>query len=759
MRDYELKKLEFNKIKENLKSRIHSTISAEKIENITPLAKEELLQEQAFIHCFSKILKHQNILYDFEDISKSLQKAKIEDSILAVDEVIGIYKILKLIKDVRKTLVSFLDQYDVLNKILKDLGTFQTLEAEIERILDMSGIIKSEASKDLFEIRKEIKSLEKTITEKLEALFQRPDSDILFSEKIITIRQNRYVVPVKTQNVKRIVGIVHGVSSSGFTTYLEPQMVVDLNNKLAMLRSKEEKEIQHILKKLTSLIRERLNRIIDSYETIIRIDIISSKASFGLEYNCNFPKLDDSIELIGARNPIMLMLGQNPVPVDIILKDKRGLVLTGANTGGKTVFLKTLGLCYIMFSHAIPIPVDKESKIPMLDNVFVDIGDEQDISQSLSTFSSHIKNISEILKNINENSLVLLDELGSGTDPMEGSAIGIAILDYLKSQNTFVVVSTHHTPIKLWAINSDYYKPASLMFDEQTLRPLYKALYDSIGQSMGLEVAKRFGLPEIILSEAKKLLNENTLEYQGAMEKLQELTKEYQDKIEALNEHRKELEHLKKKYEDLSKELESQKVKNWENTAKEAKEYLDQIKKEAEEFLTDLKSRASLKDFIKKKQKQIEEIAPKEENQVIEVGDWVDFMGGKGRVLQIRNGKAQVIFGDIKAWINLKDLIKTAKVPKTHTVNMNIERFENKKAGIPELNLTGLSVEEAISKLDKFLDSAYASGVKIAKVVHGMGVVKKAVSDYLSSSSYVVFYREAYPREGGSGATMVYFET
>ncbi len=755
MREYDLKILEFNKIKENLKLRLHSTKSAEELDNIKPFSLDELREELRLVSCFMKLLRQKaNIIYNFNDISKSLKKAAIEESVLGIDEILYIYNVLKLIKDLRKYLVGFLDACDVLNRLLKDLGTFQTLESEIERVLDPAGIIKSDASRDLFEIRKEIKSVEKTITEKLESLFQRPDSDTLFSEKLITVRQNRYVVPVKTQSVKRIVGIVHGVSSSGFTTYLEPQIIVDLNNKLTVLRVEEEKEIQIVLKKLTSFIRERLNRLIESYNTLIKIDIIMAKASFGNEYECVIPSISAELELIGAKNPIMLLLNRSLVPVDIILKEKKGLVLTGPNTGGKTVFLKTLGLCYTMFMHGIPIPVDPKSKIPIFDNVFVDIGDEQDISQSLSTFSSHIKNISEILQNATDKSLILLDELGAGTDPIEGSALGIATLDYIKNINAFVVISTHHTPIKLWAVNSDYYKPATLLFDKDSLRPLYKVVYDTIGQSMGIEVATRFGIPKDIISEAQKLLGENTLEYQGLMEKLNDLVKEYQDKLELVEKHRQEVEVLKQKYDNLLEALEKQKEDAWKDTLKQAQGYLEELKKEGSEFLTDLKSKASLKDFIKKKQEALKKF---EKEEPIEVGDWVEFMGGKGRVLEIRQDKAQVMFGDIKAWIKLKDLSKTAKIPKTHTTNISIERFEGKKAGIPELNLAGLSVEEAISKLDKFLDSAYASGIKTAKIVHGVGVLKKAIYDYLSSSSYVVFYREAYPKEGGSGATMVYF--
>ncbi len=757
MREYEIRKLEFNKIKENLKLRTHSIASADFIENMKPLSKEEISYEHKLVECFMELLKQKgHILYSFDDISKSLKKAMIEESVLGVDEILSIYKVLKIIKDVRKILVSYLDRCDVLNRLLKDLGTFQTLEAEIERTIDPSGIIKSEASRDLLEIRKEIKHVEKTISEKLEALFQRPDSDILFSEKLITLRQNRYVVPVKTQSVKRIVGIVHGVSSSGFTTYLEPQIVVDLNNKLAMLRTEEEREIHIVLKKLTSVIRERANRLIDSFNTLIKIDTLMAKASFGLEYECSIPSFGEYVELLGAKNPIMTILSQSPVPVDIILKDKKGLVLTGPNTGGKTVFLKTLGLCYLMFLHGIPIPVSPKSKLPIFDNIFVDIGDEQDISQSLSTFSSHIKNISEILQNSTENSLILLDELGAGTDPIEGSALGIAILDFLKSLKAFVVVSTHHTPIKLWAVNSDYYTPATLAFDKETLRPLYKVIYGTIGESMGIEVAKRFGIQKEIILEAQKLLGENTLEYQGLMEKLNELTKEYQDKMELLEKHRQELELLKAKYESLVEEMEKAKEKAWENTTKEAREYLEQLKKEAQEFITGLKEKAGLKDFIKQKQEELRKFE-KEEKEPIEVGDWVEFMGGKGRVLEVRQDKAQVMFGDIKAWIKLKDLSKTTKIPKTHTTNISLQRFENKRAGVPEINLTGLSIEEAISKLDKFLDSAFASGVKMAKIIHGLGVLKKAVTEYLSSSSYVIFYRDAYPKEGGQGTTVVYF--
>ena len=757
MREYELKKLEFHKIKENLKLRTHSLASLEYIENIKPIPKEELFLEQKIVDCFMRILKQkENILYNFEDISKSLKKAMIEDSVLGIDEIINIYKVLKIVKILRKFLVDNLDRCDSFNRLLKELGTFQTLEAEIERAIDPSGIVKSEASKDLFQIRKDIKSVEKSITEKLEALFQRPDSDILFSEKLITLRQNRYVVPVKTQSVKRIVGIVHGVSSSGFTTYLEPQVVVDLNNKLATLRVEEEKEINIVLKSITSLIRERVNRLLESFNMLVKIDVLMAKASFGIQYNCSFPSLGEHVELLEVKNPIMVLLSKEPVPVDILLRDKKGLVLTGPNTGGKTVFLKTLGLSYIMFLHGIPIMASNKSKIPIFDSLFVDIGDEQDISQNLSTFSSHIKNVSEVLQNATENSLVLMDELGSGTDPIEGSALGIAILDYIKRLGSFVVVSTHHTPIKLWAVNSDYYEPATLTFDRETLRPLYKVLYGTIGESMGIEIAKRFGIPKDIVEEAQKLLGENTLEYQGLMDKLNQLSKEYQDKMELLEKHREELELLKRKYESLVEQMEKAKENAWKDATKEAEDYLESLKEQSEEFLSGLKEKASLRDFVKQKQGELKKFE-KTTQEPIEVGDWVEFMGGKGRVLEIRQNKAQVMFGDIKAWIKLKDLSKTAKAPKTHTTNISIERFENKKAGILEINLTGLSIEEAISKLDKFLDSAFANGVKMAKVIHGLGVLKKAVLDYLSSSSYVVFYRDAYPKEGGQGTTIVYF--
>lgn len=760
MREYELKKLEFERIKNSLRPFLHSEASSKALDELKFYeSKEDLIEALNILEDLINILKHENELglYNFEDIRPFLKKSILKDSRLFLDEIQEIYKVIKLMKDIKKKLSQFLSNYKNISYFLKNIQQFQLVESEIERVIDPNlGIIREDASRDLSNIKKEIRLVEKSITERLESLFQRPDSDALFSEKIITIRQNRYVVPVRTQNVKRIAGIVHGVSSSGQTTFLEPQIVVELNNKLSMLKSQEETEINKILKKLTEYIGDFANKIISSFEGLIELDIFLAKAKFAIITNSNVIKPSNKIKLLEVRNPIMVLLNKEVVPVDIIF-EKKGVILTGANTGGKTVALKTLGMSYLMFYLGMAIPASKESELVFLDDIFVDIGDEQSIDQSLSTFSSHIVNISNILNSIKSpNTLVILDELGSGTDPLEGSAIGIGILDYLMKKNVYCIVSTHHTPIKSFAISTNYFIPASVMFDKESFNPLYKIIYKSVGQSMAFDIALAYNIPSEIIEKAKEFMGKDNASYKEAVENLESLVNEYREKIESLEKHRLELEALKRKYEELNKELEEVKAKNWEDVLKEAKKFLEDIEKESYSFVKSLKDKLEVKRFISSKMREIEEKMPKISVKV-EVGDWVEFMGGKGRVIEIKGDRAQVVFGDIKAWVNLKDITKTTKAPQVHKPATPI-RLEQKKAGTPEINLLGLSVEEAIAKLEKFLDSAIISDIKVIKIIHGTGsgVLKNAIRDYLEHSSLIKFYREAYPKEGGSGATMVY---
>jgi DNA mismatch repair protein MutS2 len=751
MRERDLERLEFFKVLDKIKEFVHSKATERFVDSIRPIKDSEHLKSEINItRDFMKI--EENVpIYPFDDVEELIKRSSIKDAFLTVEEVLSLLKVIKLIKEVRKAVGSHANEYTNLQAITKNLYLFSTLETLIESSVDPRGFVKDSASEELSRIRQRIRSVEKEIMKRLESLLLRPDASSVFSDKFVAFKNNRYVLPVKTTEAKKIIGIVHGTSSSGFTTYIEPHNVVELNNQLVTLRGEEEDEIKRILRRITSYIGEYSSRLYDAFLTLLKVDFLKAVAKFAQASGGKLIQLGDSIELKSVKHPLLVFLKERVVSVDILLSERRGLLLTGPNTGGKTVALKTLGLCALMFQCALPVPAEESSKLPVFDSIFTDIGDEQNVEQNLSTFSAHISNIVDFLPTVDDKSLVLLDELGAGTDPLEGSALGIGLLEYLRKKGAYVFATTHHTPIKLYAINSDYYTPASVSFNKESLEPTYTIIYNTISESMALEIAKRYGIPDEILRIAQENLPEGSREYITAKENLENYIREYQEKLKELEQDRLELENLKKQQELLLYELERQKEHGWESVLKEAQEYLNQLMKEGEELLSSAKERQKLREFVKEKRKDIERRLKKEE---IKVGDWVELMGSRGRVLEIKEGKAGVSFGGVKAWVSLKDLKKTEPPPKRE--EEGLAGFEIRKGLPSEISLIGMSVDEALRKLELFLEEAYRMGIKSVKVIHGHGVLKRTVEGYLSSSKLVIFHREGYPKEGGAGTSIVY---
>ncbi|MEJ7553581.1 MAG: Smr/MutS family protein, partial [Aquificaceae bacterium] len=490
------------------------------------------------------------------------------------------------------------------------------------------------------------------------------------------------------------------------------------------MREEEEEEVKRILRKLSYMIGEQAQRLMEAFKTLVKVDYLKALAEFSESYGGKFPKIGDHIELLGVKHPLLVFLKEEVVPIDIVIKEKKGLVLTGPNTGGKTVALKTLGLCCLLFQSAIPIPV-QEGTLPVFENIFVDIGDEQSIEQSLSTFSSHITNIAEFLPYVNSKSLVLLDELGAGTDPVEGSALGIAILEYLKGKNSFVLINTHHTPIKVYALNSSYYTPATTLFDKESLKPLYKIVYDAVGESMALFVAQKCGLPQELIEKAKRFLPVGFEEYFTAREILEGYIKEYHEKLGKLQEERERLEKLAIEQEAMLKELENRKREEIRKAVEEVKKRFEEFLLEAEKHMKSLKDRQKLRELFREK---IESVYIKEQEEAIKVGDWVDMFGSKGKVLEIKDDRACVVSGNVKAWVRLSELKRIEQPPEEEQPK---KVYEIKKSLPSEINLIGFSVQEALTKLELFLQEAHSMGIKVVKVIHGYGTLKKAVQEFL----------------------------
>ncbi|MCS6957368.1 MAG: endonuclease MutS2 [Aquificaceae bacterium] len=748
MRERDLIKLEFFQLLERIKVYANSKATERFIDNTRPTTEKQALEDTIrLVEDFMKVSKNLN-LYNFEDAEDLIKRTSIKDYVITVEEALTLLKIMRLVKELRKSLGEKVQEYKSLAQLTKSLYLFNSLESAIESVVDPRGFVKDSASEDLKDIRSKIRDTEKEILKRLESVFSRPDADRVFSDKFVAYKNGRYVLPVKTSEVKKIVGVVHGTSSSGFTTYVEPQSVIELNNRLATLRDEEEDEVKRILRNLTSYIGEQSHKLLEAFRTLVRVDYLYALSRFSEEYHGKFPKIGNHVELIGVRHPMLVFIREDTVPVDIVIKGKRGLLLTGPNTGGKTVALKTLGLCSLLFQSGIPIPVE-EATLPIFEKIFVDIGDEQSIEQNLSTFSSHMTNIAEFLPFVDDKTLVLLDELGSGTDPVEGSALGIALLEYLREKRAFTFATTHHTPIKVYALNSDYYTPASTLFDKESLKPLYKIVYDAVGESMAFVVAQRCGVPEEVVRKAREFLPSGFEEYFTARQTLEEYIQEYREKLKELDEERKRLEELFIEQERKTEELERRKREEIKKAVEEIKSRFEEFLLEAQSHVRSLRDRQRLKELFRER---VESLYGEEE-LTIQVGDWVEFMGSKGKVVELRDDRASVLFGGVKAWVRLSDL-KRAEPPPEEKVVEKVLEF--KKSSPSEINLTGFTVEEALTKLELFLQEAHSMGLKSVKIIHGYGTLKKAVQEFLSSSPLVVFHREGYPKEGGAGTSLVY---
>lgn len=755
MRERDLEKLEFNKVKEMLLGFAHSPATEERIRNLKPYTDRETIEKeielaQAFFEIGEDIP-----IYEFDDIRVFLNRAKLQGAILGVEDILKILNVIGLVKELRRVLGANIQKLPSLRRIHKKLHLFSPLENLIRASIDPRGFVKDEASDELLRVRKTIRIIEEEIRRRLESLINSPDSGKFLADRIITIRNGRYVIPVKTSQVKKIFGIVHGTSSSGYTTYIEPQFVIHLNNKLTQLKEQEEEEVRRVLQRISEYIGDYSKDLSESFEACVEVDFLQCKYRFKKLVNGKFPQFGNWIELYGVKHPILMQVKEEVVPVDIILKEKKGLILTGPNTGGKTVALKTLGLSVLLFQSAIPIPADENSKLPLFEKVFTDIGDEQSIEQSLSTFSAHMRNVAEFIGKSDNHTLVLIDELGAGTDPIEGSALGIGILEYLKERNAWVFITTHHTPIKLYATTSDYYVPASVLFDRETLKPLYKITYNTVGESMAFHIAKKYGIPEKVIEIAKKHIGEFGEKYLQAMEKLSKYIQKYEEEHKKAEELRKELQKQKEDLEKLRREYEEAKRRGWKEAYREAKEYLRKLAHESQEILKKAKDKKEVKEFISRKKQELEKIVPQEKSD-IKVGDTVIFMGKKGKVLEIKGDKAYLHLDRFKIWVDVRELEKTSKYLPTEIPKVSVETPV--KVERDTLNLVGKDINTATLELERFIEEAHSAGLKVVRIIHGIGSgkLKTAVKEALSKNEKVKFFRDAYPREGGSGVTVVY---
>ncbi len=772
MREKDLQKLELKKVLDRVKLYASSPATEEYIDKQRPhrseiKVREEVKDTETFLNLLRGGINFP--LGDFPDIRSHLKRSKIEGAILSVGELFDILKVVTTLKVVKDYLKRLSKDFPNLRKFEEGIGTFREVERELRHAIDDKGLLKDEASFELASVRKKIRNLERQIIESLERFIE--ENPRLVADKVVTLRQGRYVVPVKTSYAKKLRGIAHGVSSTGKTTFFEPAFVVGLNNRLVELKEAEEREIRKVLKYLTSVVGKRADDLSRSFDVLVHLDWLLSKAKFGNDIGGRFPEFSPSeVYLKNTKHPLLVLnLGdQQVVPIDLILDSKsRGLVITGPNTGGKTVALKTLGLNVLLFQLGIPIICDEGSNLRVFDKVFTDIGDEQNIEQNLSTFAGHIKNIADFLYKVDSNTLVLLDELGAGTDPVEGSALGRALLEYFERLNSYVVVTTHHTPIKLYALESTYYTPASVLFDEETLQPLYKLAYNTVGGSHALEIAYKLGIRKDIIERARQYLHaEVSAEYERATQQLQKYAQEYHLKLKEVEELKKKIAESEEKVRKLREELEKEKLRRWKGAIKEAEDFLVKLKAEALKKLDQIRDKKEVEKLLEELSKEVREKKEKlSQIEEVKEGEKYLYRGAEVKVLQVKGKKVLVQRGPLKLWVAVADLEKPkptqpVKAPPEKKVEVKVEKGVPKKKGMAEIDLRGKTAEEAREELIRFLDRAQVSGVNLVRIIHGIGtgVLKRVTEEVLEETPYVAFYREGTPQEGGAGVTIAQLE-
>ncbi|PPK48458.1 endonuclease MutS2 [Clostridium algidicarnis] len=783
MNNRALKILEFSKVKDEIKRYASTKAAKDIIDDLVPYTNvyevnRSLKETEEALN--SMVKKGPPPFYGLYDVRDYLIRIEKGGGVLATN-LLKIAQMLRCSRGIKDYVNRKVEEesFPMLENICEGIVPLKYLEEEIFRIIVSDEEISDRASDTLYTIRRSLKDKNSSLKDKVNSLIKTYSKYL--QENLYTVRGDRYVIPVKAEHKGMVPGLVHDQSSSGATLFIEPMGLVNLNNDIKELMLKEEAEIERILDELCFKIYEKIEVIKVNAQIIWEIDFIFSKAKYASEINAIKPKVneDGSFNIIQGRHP--LIDPKVVVPSDIYLgKDFTSIVITGPNTGGKTVTLKTVGLLHVMAMSGVMIPAAYNSSINFFDEVFADIGDEQSIEQSLSTFSSHMTNIVSIIKEANKGSLVLLDELGAGTDPTEGAALAMSILEDLKSKDVKIIATTHYSELKVYAINTKGVENASVEFDVKTLRPTYRLLIGIPGKSNAFEISRKLGLPDYIIQSSKELISKDSLEFEDLIESLQSKSVDadkFEREARLLKE---ESEKLKEKYEQKLQALETSKEKILEESKRKAKIALKDAKEEADAILKNIrelekmgyssKARQDIEEHRNKLAKELDKqsttLIPKEhkgEKLVsVKLGEEVFVPSLNQNVIVLTNpdnkGEVQVEAGIMKINLKLEDLRKinnnkSSKERRNSKKQVNL----NLKSVGASVDLRGQDSEEACYNADKYLDEAYLGGLGLVSLIHGKGtgVLRKAINDMLKRHPHVKNFRLGEYGEGGDGVTMV----
>lgn len=776
-----LKTLEYDKILAMLKERASCCISRELVDTMEPSGDFDTVERELKLTAEAETLFYKtgrSPVDDFPDMRHCLERMHAA-LFLSTGELLGIASCLKAARIAKDILAKEVGEESYLYNLAGLLITHRSAEEEINRCIINEDEIFDGASPALARIRRAMRLANEKVREKLNSMIRSTAYQKYLQEPIITIRNGRFVIPVKQEYRQQVPGLIHDQSSSGATLFIEPSAVVELGNEYKKLLAEEADEIERILTELTAMLAPYADEIREDLNIMGQIDLVFAKAKLSRELNAVMPRLNRNnyVRIVRGRHP--LIPADRVVPIDIwIGKDYRSLIITGPNTGGKTVTLKIVGLFALMVQSGIFVPANEGSEFPVFEHIYADIGDEQSIEQSLSTFSSHMKNIVGILDKADENSLVLLDELGAGTDPIEGAALAMSILEELNDRHCICVSTTHYSEIKAFAMTHEGMENASMEFDIDRLCPTYRLYIGIPGKSNAFEISSRLGLPSSIIDKAKSFLKGEDVRFEDIISSAQSQRRIAEEERKMAEEARAELEKLRADAERERKKLDEDRNRLQAKAKEDAKRIVADTKREMEKLIVEIRSikdidrsaadRAiqSARDTLRATETAVneKETIKKEDNtkppKTVRAGDTVNIvtLDQKATVLSAPDSKGEVMVqaGVMKLNVKLKDIRlieeKKAAAPTSGKVGLGA----GKQVGL-ELDVRGMLVDEANIMVDRYLDDAYNAGLSEVNIIHGKGTgaLRAGVQAFLKRHPLVKGYRMGSYGEGDAGVTVV----
>ena len=807
-----LKQLEFDKVLELLRGYCGCPLGEARVLALEPAEEEDVpvarLRLAAEARDYLKLIRGADSaaagilpvrFSGFTDSTEVLDKLAVEGTTLESGEIVELLTLADLATDVRSTLVSARRRFPHLAREADRIADFHDLLRELRGKILPSGELDDNASPELKRIRREIEKQRAVILASLRKFLQSRSGEGEAREEIITIRGDRFVTPVRAQRKGQLRGVVHGSSSSGQTVYVEPLETIEMNNDLVRLREEENREIHRILHEMTGRLRRQCNGLRETTEQIGKLDLAFACGKYALEYNCVMPRFGASpgarLALEDVRHPLLEALlrrkGGAAVPFSLTLEDDvRVLVISGPNTGGKTVALKTCGLLALMAQTGLPVPA-ASAEFPFFDCVLADIGDYQSIQESLSTFSAHLVNIASMIEAATGRSLILLDELGSATDPEEAGALGVAIVDRFRSAGAFTIASTHHLALKAYAMNTESVRSANMGFDEQTLAPTYRLEVGWPGKSSGLAIAERLGMPREVLERARSALSEGYQNVERFLARLREEDAAARRLRVAMEAQEAMLDVREREWNESQQKREADRAAAWE---RRLEALWQAFETQADTRLRELSARAGKAARARDPRQEAARVASKlrkdarEEVRTTLLGHWAgepeagtpDAASDTGAVLDPRAGDrvrlrsfgaqgivrgrsgnwVEVEVGNVRTKVPLQDVAEVIAArdaaPAASRIRVRVERAETGGAFL-EINVIGETADEALRRVDKFLDNAFLAQTARVRVVHGSGkgILRKALAELFTEHPHVEKFFQAPQDEGGGGATIV----